>query len=72
MLRRTDGALADLRSAQVPGAAGWVQGRTHLEMARLAMQRGDRAGARQSAAQAATVCGQSNDPICVEEARKIR
>lgn len=72
MLRRADDALADLRAAQAPGAAPWVQGRTHLEMARLAAQQGDRAGARRAAAQAATVCEQGNDPICVEEARKIR
>ena len=71
MLRRTDEALADLRQAQVPGAAAWVQGRAHLDMARLALQRGDRAAAKQSAAQAIAVCGQS-DPICVEESKKIR
>jgi tetratricopeptide (TPR) repeat protein len=72
MLRRPDDALADLRKAQVPGAMGWVRGRAHLEMARLAAQQGDRAGAQRAAAQAATVCEQSSDPICVEEARKIR
>jgi hypothetical protein len=72
MLRRTADALADLKSAQAPDAAGWVRGRAHLEMARLAVQQGDRAGAQRSAAQAVTVCGQGGDPICVEEARKIR
>ncbi len=72
LLRRRDDALADLQKAQVPDAMGWVRGRSHLEMARLAAQQGDRAGAQRSAAQAATVCGQSSDPICVEEARRIR
>ena len=72
MLRRPDDALADLRKAQVPEAMGWVRGRAHLEMARLAAQQGDRAGAQRAAAAAVTVCGQSSDPICVEEARKIR
>ncbi len=72
LLRRPDDALADLRLAQVPGAAAWVQGRAHLEMARLAVQQGDKAGAQRAAAQAATICRQGNDPICVEEARKIR
>ena len=71
MLGRRDDALADLRIALAPGAAGWVQGRAHLEMARLALQQGDRAGARREAAEAAAVCGKSNDPICVEEAGKI-
>ena len=72
LLRRSAEAEADLQKAQAPGAAGWVQGRAHLEMARLAAQRGDRAGAERSAAQAVAVCRQSSDPICVEEARKIR
>ena len=40
MLRRADDALADLRRAQAPDAAGWVQGRAHLEMARLARAAG--------------------------------
>ena len=65
-------ALADLRAALAPGAAGWVVGRAHLELARLALQQGDRAGARREAAEAAAVCGRSNDPICVEEAKAIK
>ncbi len=72
LLRRYDDALADLRQAQTPGAAAWVRGRAHLEMARVASQQGDRAGAQRAAAEAASVCRQGNDPICVEEARKIR
>ena len=71
-LRRRDDALADLRAAQAPGAAGWVQGRTHLELARLALQQGDRAGARREAADAIALCGRSNDPLCVDEAKSIR
>jgi tetratricopeptide (TPR) repeat protein len=72
MLGRQDDALADLRVAIAPAAAGWVQGRAHLEMARLAQRQGDRAGTRREADQAITICGRSNDPICVEDARKIR
>jgi tetratricopeptide (TPR) repeat protein len=72
MLRRTDDALADLRAALAPGAAGWVQGRAHLELARLALQHGDRPGARREAAEAIAVCMKSSDPICVDEAKKIR
>ena len=72
LLRKRDEALADLRLAQAPGAAGWVQGRSHLEMARLALGRGDRASAKAAATQAATICERSNDPICVEEAKRIR
>lgn len=72
MLRRRDDALADLRAALAPGAAGWVQGRAHLEMARLALQLGDRPGALREAAEAIAVCERSHDPICVDEARSIR
>lgn len=72
LLRKREEALADLRFAQAPGAAGWVRGRSHLEMARLAQAHGDRAGAKAAATQAASICERSNDPICVEEAKKIR
>ena len=72
LLRRDEEALADLRRAQTGDAAAWVRGRAHLEMARLAVKQGDRAGAQRAAAQAGTICRQGNDPICVEEARKIR
>ena len=72
LVRRHDDALADLRQAQGPGAAAWVQGRAQLEMARVAAQTGDRAGAQRAAEQAVAICRQGNDPICVEEARKIR
>jgi tetratricopeptide (TPR) repeat protein len=72
MLGRSEEALADLQAALSPDAAGWVQGRTRLEMAKLAVKRGDRAGARREADTAIAVCEKSNDPICVEEARKIR
>jgi tetratricopeptide (TPR) repeat protein len=71
-LGHKDDALADLRAALAPGGAGWVVGRTHLELARLALQQGDRPGARREAAEAAAVCGRSNDPICVEEAKAIK
>jgi hypothetical protein len=67
-----DDALADLRAALAPGGAGWVVGRTHLELARLAVQQGDHAGARREAAEAVAVCERSADPICVEEAKAIK
>jgi tetratricopeptide (TPR) repeat protein len=72
LLGRVDDARADLRAALTPEAAGWVQGRTHLEMARLAANQGDRTTAQREAAEAAAVCGRSSDPICVAEAKKIR
>lgn len=72
MLGRRDDALADLRVALGAGAAGWVQGRAHLELARLAVRQGDGAGARREAAQAIAACEKSNDPICVAEARQVK
>ncbi|HVD92674.1 MAG TPA: tetratricopeptide repeat protein [Vicinamibacterales bacterium] len=72
MLGRRDDALADLRLALTPGPAGWVQGRSHLELARLAAQRGDRDGARREALEAIAVCERNKDPICAEDARKIK
>jgi tetratricopeptide (TPR) repeat protein len=72
LLGRGADALADLRAALAPGAAGWVQGRAHLEMARLAANQGDRTTALREAAEAVSVCGRSSDPICVEDAKRIR
>jgi len=71
MLKRRDDAMADLQVAMTPGAAGWVMGRANLEMARLALQQGDTAGAKRYASAAASVCGRSADPICVDEAKKL-
>lgn len=72
MLRRRDDAMADLRVALGPDAALWVQGRAHLEMARLAGQAEDRAEAQRQVAQALSICEKGNDPICVAEAKNIR
>jgi predicted Zn-dependent protease len=72
MMKRGAEAREDLAIAVKPDALPWVRGRAHLELARLAEQQGDRAGARQAAASAIATCQAGNDPICVEEARKIR
>jgi tetratricopeptide (TPR) repeat protein len=72
MMKRSAAAREDLALALAPDALPWVRGRAHLEMARLAEQQGDHVTARQSAANAIAVCEAGNDPICVEEARKIR
>ncbi|HEX4566494.1 MAG TPA: hypothetical protein VH138_07660, partial [Vicinamibacterales bacterium] len=72
MLGRGEEALADLRIALKPDAAGWVQGRAHVELARLAKQRGDQPGARREADQATALCEKNGDPICVAEAKKLK
>jgi len=72
MLGRREEALADLRAALVPEAAGWVQGRAHVELARLAKQQGDKAGAHREAEAAAALCEANGDPICVADAKKLK
>jgi tetratricopeptide (TPR) repeat protein len=70
-LGQLDAAKADLTSAVAPGAQDWVRGRAHTELARLAMRGGDRAGARQFAVQAESLCQQGNDAPCVTDARNL-
>jgi tetratricopeptide (TPR) repeat protein len=70
-LGRTDAASADLREATVPDAQTWVQGRARVELARVALQRGDRAAAAGEARQAESLCQQGNDPICLDDAKKL-
>jgi tetratricopeptide (TPR) repeat protein len=72
VLKRTEDARADLAIALRPDSLKWVQGRAHIEIARLATQQGDREGARRAAASAIAACESGNDPICVEEAKKFR
>jgi hypothetical protein len=72
VLKKGAEARADLAIALKPDSLPWVQGRAHLEHARLARQEGDRDGAKRAAASAIAACEAGNDPICVEEARKFR
>jgi tetratricopeptide (TPR) repeat protein len=71
-LGRREDALADLRVALDPGGAGWVQGRAHIELARLALKGGDTRTARAEAALAIDLCGRHADPQCVAEAKRIK
>jgi tetratricopeptide (TPR) repeat protein len=70
-LGRMDAAQADLGVAIAPGAQAWVQGRARVELARIALRRGDRGAAAGEARQAETLCQQGNDPVCLTEARKL-
>ena len=45
-LGRIDAAHADLQAATAAGAQAWVNGRARVELGRLALRRGDRAGCR--------------------------
>jgi tetratricopeptide (TPR) repeat protein len=70
-LGHADGALADLRAASASDAPAWVAGRAHVELARLSLARGDRAGAARQASQAESLCARGNDPACVEHVRRL-
>jgi tetratricopeptide (TPR) repeat protein len=70
-LGRVDAARSDLAAALDADAAAWVQGRSHVELARLALREGDRAGAVREARTAASLCERGNDPACVDEAKKL-
>ena len=69
-LKRAD-ALEDLHAATSSGAQAWVAGRARTELARLALARGDKTAAATEARQAETLCRTGNDPLCVEDARKL-
>jgi hypothetical protein len=71
-LKRFGEAREDLAVALRPESLPWVQGRAHLETARIATQQGDTAAAKREASKAIASCEAGNDPACVEEARKIR
>jgi len=71
LLNRHEDALADLRIAVQPESAGWVRGRAHLELARLALQENRREDARREATLAAGECEKDYDPICLNAAKRI-
>ncbi len=71
VLKRRDEALADLRVAIQPDAAGWVRGRAHVELARLAVQENRREDARREAHLAVDECTKDQDQICVDEAKTL-
>ena len=70
-LNRVDQATADLTAATSPDAQDWVRGRAQVELARLAMRKGDRGAARDLAARAESLCEKGSDPPCVNEARSL-
>jgi tetratricopeptide (TPR) repeat protein len=71
LLKRRDEALADLRVAIQPDAPGWVRGRAHVELARLAVQEDRREDARREANLALDECTKDHDQICVDEAKTL-
>ena len=64
-------AEADLKHALSLEGRKWVHGRTHLELGRLALKKGDRAAARQEFQAAISLCESDNDPLPADEARRL-
>jgi tetratricopeptide (TPR) repeat protein len=64
-------AEADLKRALSLEARKWVYGRSHLELGRLALKKGDRTAARQEFQTAITLCESDNDPLAADEARRL-
>ena len=70
-LKNYDSALPDLRAATAADSMQWVNGRARVELARVALQRGDRETAATEASQAQTLCERGNDPPCMDEAQRL-
>jgi hypothetical protein len=64
-------ARDDLTKAVSADVPVWIQGRAHIELARLAVGAGDRATAQREAAAAAAACEKGADPNCVEQSKSI-
>lgn len=71
-LNHLDQAVADLQLALSQGPAGWVRGRIHLELGKVADLRGQRSAALAEYAQARTLCSTHRDPWCIEQAGNFR
>ena len=70
-LGRLEEATQDLQAAVSPDTAGWVQGRARVELAKIALAQSDAATAATQARQAEALCEQGQDPVCVDDARKM-
>jgi hypothetical protein len=64
-------ADADLRAALGENPIGWVNGRIHLELGKLADLRKDRAGAVREYQVAETTCRDNSDALCQSEAARL-
>jgi hypothetical protein len=70
-LGRAETARPDLQAATAPDAQAWVRGRARVELARVALQRGDKGTAAGEARQAESLCLEGQDPVCLDEAKKL-
>jgi tetratricopeptide (TPR) repeat protein len=65
-----EAAEADLRKALATEGRGWVHGRSHLELGKLADLSGNRTTATAEYRQAVALCGRDRDPIGRAEAER--
>jgi tetratricopeptide (TPR) repeat protein len=70
-LGRQDAAERHLRAALEGETRDWVRGRSHLELGRLALARGDAEGARAAFERAASLSEKDNDTPRAREARRM-
>jgi tetratricopeptide (TPR) repeat protein len=69
-LGRAD-AKADLEKALTVDGRKWVQGRTHVELGKLAQRAGARGAAAEHFREAARLCESDNDQVFADEARRL-
>lgn len=72
ILRNLDGARSDLHTAQQSLPAGWVNGRIHLELGKVADLSGRRPDAVTAYQTAKTVCDTNSDTVCSAEAARLQ
>jgi tetratricopeptide (TPR) repeat protein len=72
ILRNLDGARSDLHTAQQSLPAGWVNGRIHLELGKIADLSGRRPDAVTAYQTAKTVCDTNSDTVCSAEAARLQ
>lgn len=71
-LNHLSDAETDLRLALTQGPAGWVRGRVHLELGKIADLRGQRPAALEEYTRARALCTTHRDPWCQEQAADLR
>ena len=70
-LGRDGDARVDLDRALGLDGRPWVHGRAHLELGKLALKTGNRAGARKEFEAAISLCESDNDSAFADEARNL-
>jgi tetratricopeptide (TPR) repeat protein len=70
-LGRLEAAEEDLRIARATGTPRWIEGRSRIEMGKIADLRGNRDAAMVEYRQAESLCETDRDPLCAREARRF-